>query len=134
MNLKKDIEDRADIERLMRRFYRRTLNDLVIGFIFTDIADFNLESHIPVITDFWETVLFSSHIYKGRNRAMDVHLELNEKIPLKKGHFNRWLFLFKKTVDEMYEGEVAKKAKQKADLIASGMQKRLGIGECSGVS
>ena len=33
-----DIEDRADVERLVRAFYGRALEDPLIGWIFTDIA------------------------------------------------------------------------------------------------
>lgn len=134
MKTKEDIGNREDIERLMERFYSRTLDDLVIGFIFTDIADFDLESHIPVISDFWDTVLFGTGKYKGGSRVMEVHMELNQKVPLKKGHFDRWLFLFNKTVNEMYCGFYAEKAKDKALAIATGMQKRLKLAECSHVS
>lgn len=132
--MKTDIRNREDIEKLMVKFYSRTLNDMVIGFIFNDIADFDIESHLPVISDFWETVLFGGGKYKGKSRVMDVHAELNKKIPLKKGHFDRWLYLFNKTVDEMYSGFYANKAKDMAAGIAVGMQKRLNLEECSHVS
>ncbi len=132
--MKTDIKNRKDIERLMVNFYSRTLNDMVIGFIFNDIADFDLESHLPVISDFWETVLFGAGKYKGKSRVMEVHMELNKKIHLKKGHFDRWLYLFNKTVDEMYSGFYADKAKEMAAGIAAGMQKRLKLEECSHVS
>lgn len=127
----KDISTRKDIEKLMTRFYSLTLDDLVIGFIFTDIADFDLDSHIPVISDFWETVLFGTSKYKGSSRVMDVHMDLNKKVPLKKGHFDRWLYLFNKSVDEMFAGPYADKAKGTASGIAAGMQKRLELEECS---
>jgi len=53
-----------------------------------------------------------------------------KKIHLKKGHFTRWLYLFGSTVDELYSGENAEKAKEKADSIAKLMQKRLGSVSC----
>lgn len=87
MKTKEDIGNREDIERLMERFYSRTLDDLVIGFIFTDIADFDLESHIPVISDFWDTVLFGTGKYKGGSRVMEVHMELNQKSSAEKRTF-----------------------------------------------
>lgn len=129
-----DINNREDIEKLMGRFYEYVLDDMVIGFIFTDIADFDLEEHLPIITDFWETVLFGTGAYKRKTKVFDVHKELNEKLPLKKGHFNRWLYLFDKSVDEMYSGPYAEKAKEKASVIAEGMQKRLQLPECSDVT
>ena len=125
-----DIQTREDIEQLIDKFYEKMLKDIVIGFIFTDIAKVNLEEHQSVICDFWETVLFNRPAYKRGPEVMNVHHELNKKIPLKKGHFTRWLFLFSSTVDELFEGEIAEKAKERAISIAILMQKRLGSAEC----
>jgi len=88
----RDIETRKDIELLVDRFYDRMLGDIIIGFIFTDIAKIDPEEHKPVICDFWETVLFNRAVYKRGPEVMNVHKRLNEKVPLKKGHFRRWLF------------------------------------------
>jgi len=132
--MNEDIKTREDIEKLMKSFYEHVLNDMIIGFIFNDVAEFELDSHLPVITDFWESVLFGSGKYGGRNRVMDVHLELNKKVRLKRGHFTRWLFLFNKSVDGMYEGLYAENIKQKASGIANAMQKRLQLVECSNVT
>ena len=125
-----DIQTRGDIELLIDKFYEKMLRDMVIGFIFTDIAKINLEEHQSVICDFWETVLFNKPAYKRGPEVMKVHHDLNKKIPLKKGHFTRWLFLFSSTVDELFEGEIADRAKERADSIAKAMQKRLGSIEC----
>lgn len=126
----KDIESRVDIEYLISGFYEKMLEDIVIGFIFTDIAKIDLEEHLSVICDFWETVLFNKPVYKRGPEVMNVHHELNKKIKLKKGHFTRWLYLFNSTVDEHFKGERANKAKERAESIASLMQKRLGSAVC----
>ena len=64
-----DIESRADIDFLMRVFYKKALADDVIGYIFTEVAHLDMEHHMPIIGDFWETVLFQSGDYAryGRN-------------------------------------------------------------------
>ena len=129
----KDIENRADIELLIGKFYEKMLKDQIIGFIFTDIAKIDLEEHLSIICDFWETILFTKPVYKRGPEVMNVHHELNKKIPLKKGHFTRWLYLFSTTVDELYAGEIAEKAKERADSIAKLMQKRLGSESCINV-
>jgi hemoglobin len=59
--------------------------------------------------------------------VIKVHQQLNKKIPLKRGHFRRWLYLFHTTVDELYEGEYAYRAKERASTIAESIQKRLSI-------
>ena len=129
----KDIETRSDIEELISKFYEKMLKDPIIGFIFTDIAKIDLDEHLSIICDFWETILFTRPVYKRGPEVMNVHHELNKKIPLKKGHFTRWLFLFSTTVDELFEGERAEKAKERADSIATLMQKRLGSTSCINV-
>ena len=128
-----DIETREDIELLIGRFYEKMLDDMVIGFIFTDIAKLNLEEHKSIICDFWETVLFNRPAYKRGPEVMRVHHELNKKIALKKGHFTRWLYLFSTTIDELFEGERAERAKERANSIASLMQKRLGSVKCENI-
>jgi hemoglobin len=120
--MKKEIQSRADVDDLMKRFYARALNDDVIGCIFTDVAKLDLENHLPVIGDFWETLLFGTGNYQrhGRN-PMQIHALLNLRAPLGSEHFNRWLKIFRETVDESFEGERAEFAKNRAEAIANRM-------------
>ncbi|MEO6334685.1 MAG: group III truncated hemoglobin [Pyrinomonadaceae bacterium] len=115
----KDIETRADIDRLMRVFYDRALADDVIGYIFTDVAKLDLEKHLPIIVDFWESVLFNTAAYAkhGRNPLL-VHKELHEKSALTSEDFQRWLEIFTSTIDEMYAGERADFLRMRAAAIA----------------
>ena len=125
MSEKKDITTRQDIEKLIKAFYEKMLDDMILGFIFTEIAKVDLEKHLPVICDFWETVILAVPKYKRGPEVINVHMDLNEKVPLKKGHFTRWLYLFHTTIDELFEGENATKTKERASLIADSMLKRL---------
>lgn len=123
MTEKKDIATRADVELLIRSFYQKALIDPKIGFIFTEIAKIDLESHLPHLFDFWENILLKPNGYK-RN-VLKVHLDLNEKVQLSLEHFESWLTLFQTTVDELFEGLVANNAKNKALSIATVMQTKL---------
>ncbi len=120
MTNRKDIENREDIIVLVDSFYDKVLKDDTIGYIFKDVANINLEKHMPTMYDFWETTLFHQSVYKGN--PMRVHVKLNQKEPLKKSHFERWLKLFNETVDELFEGEKAESVKTKALSIATVMQ------------
>jgi hemoglobin len=122
-----DIETRADIDELMHAFYARALADDVIGYIFTDVAKLDLEHHLPIIGDFWESLLFGTPAYSkhGRNPLL-VHRDLHEKSSLTAEHFRRWLEIFIATVDEMFDGERAEYLKQRAAAIAVRMQEFLG--------
>ncbi|WP_462253469.1 group III truncated hemoglobin [Ferruginibacter sp.] len=114
-----DIESRADIEKLIIIFYEKVKLDSTIGFIFNEVVAMDWPHHIPVIVDFWETILLDNPVYK--KNAMEVHYDLNKKVALKKEHFTSWLYLFTSTVDELYEGKIATLAKTRAKSIADVM-------------
>jgi len=118
--IKKDIENREDIFLLLTAFYHQLLQDPTISYIFTDVAKIDLQHHLPILTDFWEMVLFHTDTY--RKNAMQVHTNLNRMTPLTGIHFETWLAHFNKVIDNMYEGEKAFLAKQRAQSIATSMQ------------
>jgi hemoglobin len=120
--MKTDIENREDIDRLMREFYATAMGDEVIGYIFTDVAKLDLDHHLPIIGDFWETMLFQTGNYArhGRN-PLQVHGELNEKTPLETKHFRRWLEIFTETIDKLFLGERSEFLKSRAQTIAARM-------------
>ena len=118
--MKPDISSRKDIEELIVQFYEKVKPNPAIGFIFTEVVHIDWEHHIPVIVDFWETILLDNPVYN--KNAMEVHYELHKKIPLKKIHFENWLSLFTNTVDELFEGKTATLAKTRAKSIAAVME------------
>lgn len=119
----KDIQNRQDIERLIRAFYAKLTKDEIIGHFFTEVVPIDWEAHFPIMFDFWESVLFHKPTY--RRNAMQIHLDLNAKEPLRPEHFERWLSLFEETVDEQFYGEMAHNAKTRARSIATMMQIKL---------
>ena len=116
---KRDIENRADLERLLEVFYRKVFKDDLISHFFTEVVPLNLETHIPVITDFWESVLLDGRGY--RKNVMEIHLNISEKSKIDKEHLDRWVKIFSETVDELFEGAKASLAKQRAASIATMM-------------
>jgi hemoglobin len=119
----RDIENRADCERLVRTFYGRTLVDPVVGWIFVDVAKLDVEAHVPQIASFWETILLGSRSYAGG--AFAPHAALHLKVRLRAGHFERWLALWRVTVDECFAGERAELAKAHALRVARAFHGRL---------
>jgi len=118
--MKKDIENRQDIQLLVNSFYEKVKQDPEIGFIFNDIVKVNWEKHLPVMYDFWENTLFYSGGYTGN--PMEMHQRLHQRVPLTAAHFKRWTHLFTSTVDELFNGEKALLAKQRAISISTLMQ------------
>jgi hemoglobin len=125
--MKRDIENRADIDDLMARFYAKAMADNAIGYLFTDVAKLDLDQHLPVIGDFWETLLFGAGKYQkyGRN-PLQIHGELHRKSPLFFEHFERWLEIFESCVDESFAGTRADFIKQRARMIANRMLNSVG--------
>lgn len=118
-----DILRRDDIERLVRAFYARAFGDDVLGTIFVDVAKMDLGVHVPVICDFWETVLFRAGLY--RRNALRPHVDLHTATPLTASHFARWLALWDSTIDDHFSGPRADMAKTQAARIAWSMRRRL---------
>jgi hemoglobin len=118
--MKKDISNRDDLLLLVTRFYEKLLADTSISYIFTEVAKIDLSHHLPILVDFWDSVLFQSDTY--HKNAMQPHLALHRQSPLQKQHFETWLRYFKESVDELFEGDIAFIAKERATSIATVMQ------------
>src|SRR5687768_13333368 len=115
-----DIKDRSDIEQLINSFYEKVRKDNMIGYIFNDVVKVDWEKHLPVMYDFWESLILNTANYNSN--AMGVHFLVNKKVPLEKKHFERWMEIFTSTVDALFEGEVAEMTKKRAKSIADLMQ------------
>jgi hemoglobin len=116
----KDIETREDLEKLLTEFYKIVIPDPELGHHFIEM---DLKTHLPVIVDFWEKILFDKPIYFGN--PLYIHQKLHEKFPLKPEHFHRWVEIFIATIDEKFAGEQAENAKLRAKAIADSLNQRL---------
>lgn len=104
----KEITDRQDIVILVDSFYEKVIADVLIGPFFKHL---NFDHHLPKMVDFWAFVLLDEAGY-----TTDV-TKAHMRMRLKKEHFDRWISLFNETVDALYVGEKAQKAKERAFLI-----------------
>ena len=60
-----DIRDRRDVACLVNLFYDRVRRDDMLGPVFDDIAHVDWPTHLPLMYDFWESVLFGTATFKG---------------------------------------------------------------------
>ena len=114
----KQIDDRQDISVLVRTFYAKIREDVVLGPIFiANITDW--ESHLDLLTDFWETQLFLKRKYHGN--PVTAHQEVDDKMnhTITSEHFGLWLNLWFETIDELFTGEVAWIAKNRAQKMST---------------
>lgn len=128
---KRDVETRQDLETVLAAFYKTVFADDLIAHFFTEVVPLNLETHLPVITDFWEAVVLGTHSY--RKNVMAVHQEIHQKEAIEKKHLDRWISLFTQTVDAHFDGPNATLMKQRAVSIATLMQLKLGGYQINGL-
>jgi len=118
MNL---IENRADISNLVNTFYAKIRKHEFLGPIFNNhIPADKWTEHLDKLTDFWETNLFGIAKYKGS--ITQKHLEVDKQInyTISQEHFGKWLQLWFETIDELFEGKNAQKAKNAARKMSTG--------------
>jgi hemoglobin len=122
--MKQDIQSRKDIENLVDTFYSKVFEDELLSPFFSGNLALNFAEHKPIMCDFWEFNLFQTPMKYMRN-VMNPHLQLNEKKKMETPHFHRWIELFQATVDELFEGEAANRAKENAYTIGLTMEYKI---------
>lgn len=118
-----DIANERDIELLVNTFYEQVRKDDVIGFIFNTIIGEDWSKHLPIMYQFWGTILLNKLGYKGN--VINKHIELDKKIPLNTEHYERWGSLWQTTVDCLYSGPKADEAKNRAALMLNLIQMKV---------
>jgi hemoglobin len=117
-----DIADREDVSPLAAELYRRVFTDELLGPVFIDVARVDLAVHLPVMCDFWATVLLRAGLY--HRKALRPHVDLTAKVQLAPAHFTRWLALWTATVEAAHR-ETAELAKVQAARIGGAISRRL---------
>lgn len=102
----------ADIKLLVDTFYQRIKDDELLAPIFNERIQDRWPEHLEKMYKFWQTVLLDQHTYLGAPFAPHAHL------PIDATHFNQWMALFTKTVDELFTGLKAEEAKWRAAKMA----------------
>ena len=113
-----DITTKQDVENLVNTFYEKVLQDVELAPFFTRL---DFKAHMPKMVHFWSFVLLDEPSYT--TNVTDKHMQM----PLAKLHFDRWIELFDGTVNELFKGEKAEMAKQRATLIGWTIQNKTGV-------
>ena len=113
--MKNDIKDSEDIKHLVYTFYDLVVKDELIGPYFTQVAHVNWDDHLPHMVQFWETVLLGKATFEGW--PMRTHLVLNQKEQMKEEHFDRWIEMWFKILDDNFDGPIATEAKNRAKIM-----------------
>ena len=113
-----DILNRNDIEKLVDRFYEQVQANSLLAPVFSHV---DWPKHLPVMYNFWSSMLFGELTYRGNPFEKHIHLNIGAE------HFEQWLKLFTETVDQHFTGSNAEEIKQRAHSIAGIFQHKLGL-------
>lgn len=127
--MKYDLANRNDIELLVNNFYSKAIEDEVIGHFFKHLLDTDLESHLTLICDFWDSILFGTSSYRGN--VMLKHIDLSKLHKIEDAHFDKWLDLWTLSIDNLFDGPVAENVKSKAKSMADLMKYKIGLSQDS---
>lgn len=94
----------STIDEVVRSFYKKAMSDILIGYHFRVIENF--EEHIPRIVSFWELQLNKS-ITNKKHLPFDI-LKKHAPLKLNRGEIFRWVVLFEQTLDEFIKSNVLK--------------------------
>lgn len=115
-----DIQNREDVALLVNTFYTKVRANDELGPIFnTAIKDW--DSHLIHLTNFWESQLFRKNVFSGNPLKKHVEVDKNNNNQITNDLFGLWLQFWLGTIDELFEGQLANLAKDRARNIASFM-------------
>jgi len=111
--MKHDIRNRVDVYVLVDTFYKKIRKDAVLGPIFNDHVE-DWSEHLIHLTDFWESSLFFVNKYK--DDPLKKHIKVDAAVDhyLTEKHFGIWLNYWIQTLDELFEGDKVRIAKNRA--------------------
>lgn len=113
-----DLKTREDVFLLVSTFYGKVRKNEFIGKYFNEtIADW--DEHLEKLTDFWETNLFFRPKFKGNPMRAHIQVDRNFDHEITSEHFGEWLNMWIETIDSLFAGELASRAKNNASKMAT---------------
>ena len=112
----------AFINDFVDAFYAKVQVDPILGPIFNVRVD-DWPDHLHKLKQFWASVLHNAGTYSGR--PMPAHVAIPE---IGRAHFDHWLTLFHKTLDELAPNSPAVEAvHERARMIADSLLNGIAI-------
>lgn len=114
-----DTIDRGSIEKLVRAFYAKVLDDALLSPFFIralgdDLRNDKWYEHLHTLDNFWLSLLTGEGRYMGDPLLPHMFLRgLEEK------HFERWLSVFRETLDSLFIPSIAIKIQGRAKALAT---------------
>lgn len=116
-----EIKTREDVRKLVNVFYGKVRKDEMLGPIFNHmIPEDHWEAHLEKLTDFWETNLFGVPKFKGNPTGAHKRVDETFNYQISQEHFAQWIHLWFVTIDSLFTGELALRAKNGARRMSTG--------------
>lgn len=116
-----DIKSREEVSILVNTFYKKIRKDELLGPIFNGMIT-DWDTHLDLLIDFWETQLFMVKKYRGNPLEAHVKVDAFTNHNVEAKHFGVWLQYWFETIDELFKGEKAQLAKNRARNMNTFMQ------------
>lgn len=124
--MKRDLANKEDLYRILSEFYDALRKDEILSHFFVKFNDDQvLMQHLSDLSDFWEQSLFYTGTYT--KNVMQIHQEVDQKDKMEEKHMQRWLELFRRAVDDNFNGTQAERLKNRALSIATVMRLKMGL-------
>jgi hemoglobin len=117
--MKKDIETIEDIRQMVDLFYSNIRQNKLLKNIFEDVIQDKWDIHLEKMYRFWQTVLLDQHTYHGSPFVPHA------KLPVDTIHFQIWINIFNETVDSLFVGEKAERAKWQGARMAEMFESKI---------
>lgn len=120
--------ERESVEKMVRTFYARVIEDDVVGPFFIralgrDLKNAKWYEHLNTLDRFWMLMMTGErHGYWGD--PFPPHAFIG---PLERTTFERWLKIFREVVDELFVADVADKFYLKASTLAEQFMENLDV-------
>ena len=111
---------KAHIAELVVHFYARVSKDDLLGHVFNNVGNVNWDKHIPLLCQFWNSIMLKTGEYRGN--AYAKHVSIGQQTAIKEIHFLHWLQLFQEEAVEHLPIEAANAITKRAELIAESLK------------
>ena len=119
----RDLDHPDAIAEMVRRFYADVAQDDLLGPMFSDVARVDWSEHLPKLAAFWCRVLLDLPGYSGN--PFRAHALVHAQRSFTPAHFDRWLSLFRDTVELGWVGPNATRAVELARSVAQVHRRQL---------
>jgi hemoglobin len=104
----RDLDSPDEIAEMVRRFYRDVAQDDLLGPVFNDVARVDWGEHLSKLTLFWCRALLGIEGYTGN--PFRAHELVHGSSAFTVRHFERWLELFRDTIELGWVGPNSSRA------------------------